>query len=503
MIHWSLFILAASATRIIVFHPRPALFADDRILLSSHSKKFHVVDTKNTRHYKNQGHVIKDAHVHAAGKVPMYLDMLDGTIDQTYAPGNTGSLGNVFVLDSGCDLQHPLLVGINTGPSFTGIDADHDYYGHGTHVAGIVRQVSPGANITCVAVFDASGSGKVSWILSAIEWVADTCSKRCIVNLSGGTYDVGSTLDFIAKTLNKRGVIVAAAGNGYGRDACTYWPARVPGVVGVGATNTYDGKLSYFSNIGPCVDVVAPGVSIVSSTPGNDYQPNSGTSMSTAFISGILAQVWTAYSFENDVFSKLEYNAERTALAHYPFPITPREPIADMVASGNGYVHWDEKLNAACIRVTTASRDLRTFLMAWADSTTPIRNVDAPNTYMDIRANANRGVVRVNDVIVAEGYTPFDSDVFQIEHDDSGIRLGVVDPLTKVAHSFLYFGTNVDRKHASFGALTRVAYSNAEYCTSGGMKPTNIKATLCSKRPKTECNFICAWWNEACVSRIS
>jgi subtilisin family serine protease len=79
-------------------------------------------------------------------------------------------------------------------------------------------------------------------------------------------------------------VLVAAAGN-EGMNEPRY-PAAYPNVIAVGATTT-DGKLAGFSTRGDWVDLVAPGTDILSTSKSGSYDRQSGTSMSTPFVSGL------------------------------------------------------------------------------------------------------------------------------------------------------------------------------------------------------------------------
>ena len=84
--------------------------------------------------------------------------------------------------------------------------------------------------------------------------------------------------------------VVAAAGNGYFSDACNYSPASAPEAITVGSS-TIENQLSYFTNIGPCVDIFAPGSNIYAASHSCEtcYTYKSGTSMATSLVSGVVA----------------------------------------------------------------------------------------------------------------------------------------------------------------------------------------------------------------------
>ena len=83
------------------------------------------------------------------------------------------------------------------------------------------------------------------------------------------------------------------------RDACQYSPAAAENAVTVGASTLSDER-AYFSNHGPCVDVFAPGLNILSTWTGNDHAVNviSGTSMASPHTAGLLAYLLSIYPSE-------------------------------------------------------------------------------------------------------------------------------------------------------------------------------------------------------------
>ncbi|MBM6618068.1 S8 family peptidase [Bacillus suaedaesalsae] len=209
-----------------------------------------------------------------------------------------GSSGQeIAILDSGVDYTHPDL----DGKTIRGYDfVDGDYYpmdlnGHGTHVAGIaaaetnngtgIAGTAPNTKILAVRVLDANGSGSLANIANGIRYAADAGAE--VINMSLGCDCSTTTLqDAVNYAYNKGVVLVAAAGND--NVSTTFEPASYTNVIAVGAVDSSNRKAS-FSNYGTWVDVVAPGVDIASTYPGNRYVYLSGTSMASPYVAGLAA----------------------------------------------------------------------------------------------------------------------------------------------------------------------------------------------------------------------
>jgi thermitase len=215
----------------------------------------------------------------------------------------------VAVLDTGVDTRHPLLAGhvAPGGADFVdgdgdpsdrpdGRDSDGDgltdeAVGHGTAVAGLVLSVAPDAMILPIRILDSDGVGTAFGVALGIElalrWGAG------VVNMSFGMSSLSRVVrELLEDTHDRGGLLVASAGNRAIGDPPQY-PAGVPVVLGVAATDSLDRKAD-FSNFGPWVSVSAPGVGLVTPGPGGSFAIWSGTSFSAALVSGEAALLLSA-----------------------------------------------------------------------------------------------------------------------------------------------------------------------------------------------------------------
>lgn len=90
----------------------------------------------------------------------------------------------VAVIDSGINPDHPHVCGIAGGVSFAGEDY-LDRLGHGTAVAGVIREKAPEAELYAVKIFDQRLSAKFAVLLEALDWCVE--NKIDVINLSVGT----------------------------------------------------------------------------------------------------------------------------------------------------------------------------------------------------------------------------------------------------------------------------------------------------------------------------
>lgn len=254
----------------------------------------------------------------------------------------TGAGVTVAVIDSGVDRAHPQLAGrVLAGADFldAGGDGGRDCAGHGTGVASIIaasphpgvafQGLAPGARILPVRVseqqvVDGRGSGRTvspADFARAIRWAVDHDAD--VLNLSVVLYaDDPAVRAAVRYALRRDVVVVAAAGNLHDSGDPRPYPAAYDGVLGVGAIGS-DGQRADFSQIGPYVDVVAPGREVLMAAPGRGHRQAEGTSYAAPFVAATAALV-------------RQYRPELSAAQVAQRIIATADPAAS-AGSGSGY----------------------------------------------------------------------------------------------------------------------------------------------------------------------
>ncbi|WP_327639658.1 type VII secretion-associated serine protease mycosin [Kribbella sp. NBC_00482] len=233
-------------------------------------------------------------------------------------PFSTGSGVTVAVIDSGVDADHPQLH--RPGKVLPGRDfylkgtlpGNYDCISHGTGVAGIIAAdgrpgvgfagIAPGARILPVRISeretDTTGNTEEinpNILAKGIKYAVDARAR--VINLSlAGFRDERPVRQAIAYAVAHDVVVVAAVGNGQGSDSgkLPSYPASYPGVIGVGAIDNAGARVTA-SQVGPYVDLVAPGGSVLAPTRVAGHAYDDGTSFAAPFVAGTAALVRSAW----------------------------------------------------------------------------------------------------------------------------------------------------------------------------------------------------------------
>lgn len=239
------------------------------------------------------------------------------------SPGfNNAANIKIAIIDSGIDKSHPDLVGSYAhNLNFTPLGPDDDS-GHGTHVAGIIAALTNngiGITGTCESkqLMILRGLTDPYHPIAYYNALRHALANGAqVINLSlGGAYDPTEAL-LIKSAIASGIVVVAAMGNEYLKGNLTSYPAALPDVIAVGASDETDSR-SGFSQTGPHIHLMAPGTNILSTVPTYPvsltsqigYDVWDGTSMATPFVTATVALMLA----KNSAASLTDI---KTALAH-------------------------------------------------------------------------------------------------------------------------------------------------------------------------------------------
>lgn len=263
--------------------------------------------------------------------------------DVAWQRGFTGTGQTIAILDDGIDDTHAMFAGrINTqacfSPRFMGGDqslcpggttqatgthaaaacpGNAGACAHGTHVAGIaggisgvLRGVAYNAMLLPIQIYTLSTDPDVcgfsqscliaydSAQLSALNYVIGLAGSMRIaaVNMSLGGDPVSATCDSnpmkpAVDSLRNLGVLTTMAAGNEGQRGIVDPPACISTAIAVSSVGAAEPDGS--TNHGPTVDLLAPGIMVNSAIPGG-YGAKSGSSMSTAQVSGAIALLKSA-----------------------------------------------------------------------------------------------------------------------------------------------------------------------------------------------------------------
>jgi subtilisin len=256
--------------------------------------------------------------------IPTGILRINGDLSSTQSGNGAGAVNvDVAVIDTGIYNHADLNVvdgkNCSTGKSY------NDGNGHGTHVAGTIAAkdnaigvvgVAPGARLWAVRVLNNTGSGSWASVICGIDFVTANSTTIKVANMSlGGSGSAGSCNDgglreAICNSVNAGVTYVVAAGN-ESDDAANHVPAAYDEVITVSALADFNGEpggsanptcrtdgddtLADFSNYGADVDIIAPGVCILSTWKDGGYATISGTSMASPHVAGAAALYLSAH----------------------------------------------------------------------------------------------------------------------------------------------------------------------------------------------------------------
>jgi len=209
--------------------------------------------------------------------------------------GSTGKGVRVCILDSGVELDHPLVGEVQRSVAVTkseeGIaiadDDAGDLCGHGTACAGIVRMLAPKCELTSVRVLGAGYTGSAAVLMAGLEWAIE--ERFDIINMSLSTTKkqyVDRLHELADAAYFKRTMLVASAHN----MPVDSFPWRFASVISVGSHESPDPYLVY-ANPSPPVEFFARGLMVEVAWLGGETITATGNSFATPHVAGICALI--------------------------------------------------------------------------------------------------------------------------------------------------------------------------------------------------------------------
>ena len=268
-----------------------------------------------------------------------------------------------------------------------------DNDGHGTHVAGTIggstTGVAKAVSIVPVRVLDSCGAGTTTMVLNGLNWIlADhQLGQKAVVNMSIGFESTATSVETAIKSLLAEGIVVVAASGNDGGSACGITPAGTLGTISVGASNFSDGE-PYFTNFGDCVDIFAPGQSIVSTWPkylttSNTYAGETGTSMAAPHVAGAVARylqtATVTATTPTDTWNWLKTNATCNAITYYKSSSTDTSRVA-LAKTPNRVLAVEAPATVPCVPSNvTATVTSKSSVVTWEE--VPAGNGSAITAY--------------------------------------------------------------------------------------------------------------------------
>lgn len=280
---------------------------------------------------------------------PIHIQQMN--VPHMWEHGYTGKGSVIAILDTGCDIENPLIKDkIVHYCNLTEDDDSNssivtDYIGHGTHIATLiagdnyddkVMGVAPDAKLMIYKVIDRTGYSRYELIARGVYAAIQRGAN--VINMSLAGREPAPEIHEAIKMANKMGcsVVVAAGNDGDDKDKTIEiaYPGCYDECIQVGSIGN-DGKIAKFSNSNPYIDCVANGNALLSSHLNGNFATLSGTSQSAPLVCGALALLreWATKEYKRKV--------SESELYGLLIKNTKSIPDTDRNAQGHGMVYLD------------------------------------------------------------------------------------------------------------------------------------------------------------------
>lgn len=221
----------------------------------------------------------------------------DSALSWLGVPENNSAWGEgikVAVLDTALIQTEALSNSLVDSLSLVATTPGEQPLSHGTAVASMIssddpqsRGIAPAADLLSIAVLDNKGASTSFTVAQGILEAVDRGAQ--IISLSLGSFGDSRVLREAVSFAASKGVLLVAAAGNESLQQVPY-PARYDSVLAVTAVDSQSRRAS-FSNVGPEIDIGAPGVGVRSVRGDNSYITASGTSFAAPIVSGMLAAI--------------------------------------------------------------------------------------------------------------------------------------------------------------------------------------------------------------------
>lgn len=335
----------------------------------------------------------------------------------------------VAVLDTGIDTDHPQLNGrvdytyarkysynSSTQQTTTQDGKSHveDMQGHGTHVSGIIADLTPeNVKIIPIKVIEDNNTGNLLSTVLALEYLAELKNTYginiCAANLSigsTGTIAVGSSFhnafsEAIQTARAQNISIIVAAGNS--SDDCTnYCPANIADAITV-SNITKEHTKSPSSCYGSYIDLAAPGQQIYSTANNGSFKYLSGTSMAAPHVSACVALLNVYNYTENYTVTNVENLLLNNAT-----------DLGDTNWDGKGLVSLKNLANYSVVKPSTHSIHLNIDEAVQLVTSSDIENITDGST-VEFKVFIKKGY-KINQVLVNGNKQTISSNILIVEN---------------------------------------------------------------------------------------